>query len=49
MKCVLDRATVDYEEHGEGWPILFLDDWTMNRRLENRAANPPHSYGEVAR
>jgi pimeloyl-ACP methyl ester carboxylesterase len=34
MKCVLDRATIDYEEHGEGRPILFLHGWTMNRRLE---------------
>ncbi len=33
-KCVLDRATIDYEEHGEGRPILFLHGWTMNRRLE---------------
>jgi pimeloyl-ACP methyl ester carboxylesterase len=34
MKCVLDRATIDYEEHGEGRPIVFLHGWTMNRRLE---------------
>jgi len=34
MKCELDRATIDYEEHGEGRPILFLHGWTMNRRLE---------------
>jgi pimeloyl-ACP methyl ester carboxylesterase len=34
MKCVLDRATIDWEEHGEGRPILFLHGWTMNRRLE---------------
>ena len=34
MKCVLDRATIDYEVHGEGRPILFLHGWTMNRRLE---------------
>jgi pimeloyl-ACP methyl ester carboxylesterase len=34
MKCELDRATIDYEEHGEGRPIVFLHGWTMNRRLE---------------
>ena len=34
MKCVLDRATIDYEEHGDGRPILFLHGWTMSRRLE---------------
>jgi pimeloyl-ACP methyl ester carboxylesterase len=34
MKCELDRATIDYEAHGEGRPILFLHGWTMNRRLE---------------
>ena len=34
MKCELDTATIDYEQHGEGRPILFLHGWTMNRRLE---------------
>lgn len=34
MKCVLDRAAIDYEVRGEGRPILFLHGWTMNRRLE---------------
>ena len=34
MKCRLDRATIDWEEHGDGRPILFLHGWTMNRRLE---------------
>ncbi len=34
MQCTLDNATVDYEEHGAGRPILFLHGWTMNRRLE---------------
>lgn len=34
MKCVLDRATIDYESRGEGRPIVFLHGWTMNRRLE---------------
>lgn len=34
MKCETGTATIDYEEHGEGRPILFLHGWTMNRRLE---------------
>ncbi len=34
MKCETDTATIDYEAHGEGRPILFLHGWTMNRRLE---------------
>lgn len=31
---MLDTATIDWEEHGEGRPILFLHGWTMNRQLE---------------
>jgi pimeloyl-ACP methyl ester carboxylesterase len=34
MKYETSTATIDYEEHGEGRPILFLHGWTMNRRLE---------------
>jgi pimeloyl-ACP methyl ester carboxylesterase len=34
MKCETGTATIDYEEHGEGRPILFLHGWTMNRWLE---------------
>jgi pimeloyl-ACP methyl ester carboxylesterase len=34
VKCELDTATIDYEEHGEGRAIVFLHGWTMNRRLE---------------
>lgn len=34
MECELDTATIDYEEHGEGRPILFLHGWTMDRRVE---------------
>jgi len=34
MKCETGTATIDWEEHGEGRPILFLHGWTMNRRLE---------------
>ena len=34
MQCDLDNATIDYEEHGAGKPILFLHGWTMDRRLE---------------
>jgi pimeloyl-ACP methyl ester carboxylesterase len=34
MRCELDKATIDYEEHGEGRPILLLHGWTMDRRVE---------------
>ena len=34
MQQDLDNATIDYEEHGAGKPILFLHGWTMDRRLE---------------
>lgn len=34
MQCELDKATIDYEEHGEGRPILLLHGWTMDRRVE---------------
>lgn len=34
MQCETDKATVDYEEHGEGRPILLLHGWTMDRRVE---------------
>jgi len=34
MKCELDSATIDWEEHGEGQPIVFLHGWTMNRQVE---------------
>ena len=34
MQCDLDSATIHYEEHGQGRPILFLHGWTMDRRLE---------------
>lgn len=34
MQCEFDKATIDYEEHGEGRPILLLHGWTMNRRVE---------------
>jgi pimeloyl-ACP methyl ester carboxylesterase len=34
MKCETDTATVDWEEHGEGQPIVFLHGWTMNRQVE---------------
>jgi pimeloyl-ACP methyl ester carboxylesterase len=34
MECALDKATIDYEEHGEGRPILFLHGWTMARQVE---------------
>lgn len=34
MQCETDKATIDYEAHGEGRPILFLHGWTMERRVE---------------
>jgi len=34
MRCELDHATIHYEEHGEGRPIVFLHGWTMDHRLE---------------
>jgi pimeloyl-ACP methyl ester carboxylesterase len=34
MQCETDKATIDYEAHGEGRPILLLHGWTMDRRVE---------------
>src|SRR5262245_32735330 len=34
MRCDTEKATIDYEVHGEGQPILFLHGWTMDRRVE---------------
>lgn len=34
MKHETDTATVDWEEHGEGQPIVILHGWTMNRQVE---------------
>ena len=34
MQCETDKATIDYEEHGEGRPILLLHGWTMDRHVE---------------
>lgn len=34
MQCETEKATIDYEEHGEGRPILLLHGWTMDRRVE---------------
>ena len=34
MQCETDKATIDYEAHGEGRPILFLHGWTMARHVE---------------
>jgi pimeloyl-ACP methyl ester carboxylesterase len=34
MQCETDEATIDYEEHGEGRPILLLHGWTMDQRVE---------------
>lgn len=34
MQCETEKATIDYEEHGEGRPILLLHGWTMDRHVE---------------
>ena len=34
MQVETEKATIDYEEHGEGRPILLLHGWTMDRRVE---------------
>ncbi|GEP60984.1 alpha/beta fold hydrolase [Reyranella soli] len=34
MQCETEKATINYEEHGEGRPILLLHGWTMDRRVE---------------
>ncbi len=40
MQCDLDSATIDYEERGEGRPIVLLHGWSMDRRLEIDAYEP---------
>jgi pimeloyl-ACP methyl ester carboxylesterase len=40
MKCELDSATIDWEEHGEGQPIVCLHGWTMNRQVETTVYEP---------
>jgi pimeloyl-ACP methyl ester carboxylesterase len=34
MQCEIEMATIDYEERGEGRPILLLHGWTMDRKVE---------------
>ena len=34
MQFETDKAAIDYEEVGEGQPILLLHGWTMDRRVE---------------
>ena len=34
MQCETEKATIGYEAHGEGRPILLLHGWTMDRRVE---------------
>jgi pimeloyl-ACP methyl ester carboxylesterase len=34
MQCKTEKATIDYEERGEGRPILLLHGWTMDRKVE---------------
>lgn len=40
MQCETDKATIDYEEHGEGRPIVFLHGWTMDRQVEANTYEP---------
>jgi len=40
MKWETDTATLDWEEYGEGQPIVFLHGWTMNRQVEIDAYEP---------
>jgi pimeloyl-ACP methyl ester carboxylesterase len=39
MKCETDTATIAWEEHGEGQPIVFLHGWTMNRRSRSTSTS----------
>lgn len=34
MECEVDKATIHYQEQGEGRPIVFLHGWTMDHRVE---------------
>ena len=34
MECEVDNATIHYEEHGDGRPIILLHGWTMDHRVE---------------
>jgi pimeloyl-ACP methyl ester carboxylesterase len=40
VKHETDSATIDWEEHGEGQPIVFLHGWTMNRQVEMDVYEP---------
>ena len=40
MQCELDSATIHYEEHGQGRPILLLHGWSMDRRVETAVYEP---------
>jgi pimeloyl-ACP methyl ester carboxylesterase len=40
MKAELKRIVVDYEQHGEGRPILMLHGWGSNRRRLLRSMEP---------
>ena len=37
MECEVDKATIHYQEHGEGRPIVFLHGWSMDHRVEMAA------------
>jgi len=46
VKHETDTATIDWEEHGEGRPIVFLHGWTMNRQVETDVYEPIFSTRE---
>jgi pimeloyl-ACP methyl ester carboxylesterase len=37
MECEVEKATIHYEERGDGRPIVFLHGWTMDHRVEMAA------------
>jgi pimeloyl-ACP methyl ester carboxylesterase len=46
VKHTTDTATIDWEEHGEGQPIVFLHGLTMNRQIEMDVYEPIFSARE---
>jgi len=40
VKYETGTATIDWEEHGEGQPVVLLHGWTMNRQVETDVYEP---------
>jgi pimeloyl-ACP methyl ester carboxylesterase len=40
MQCELANATIHWEEHGEGRPIVFIHGWTMDLNVEASVYEP---------